>query len=153
MLVAFIYMFTSLTYFSSYPVRQVLSPGYRQGVARLKISFSKNILMVISGRDRVGQELDLSSYVLFTLWPGSCRFSLSQSSCSLTFKPSPYSLPLLAVLCPLLPNSAPALKYLKILSSFTHPVHLIFSYIRVHSFINICTSLLFLPLLWRVFHA
>lgn len=83
MLEAFLYVFTSLNS-PSYPEIR-LFPVYRQGIARLNISLSKNILTVINGKDRTGTFLLCS----FHMWPSSCFFQslLSQSSCGLIFKP------------------------------------------------------------------
>lgn len=82
MLEAFVYVFISLSS-PNYP-EIGLFPVYRQGIAGLNISLSKNILTVINGKDRTGT----FCYILF-MWPSSCFFQslLSRSFCGLIFKP------------------------------------------------------------------
>lgn len=123
MLEAFVYVFISLSS-PNYP-EIALFPVYRQGIAGLNISLSKNILTVINAKielelsaiffSHVAQQLLLSEFPFSVLlWPN--------------IQTIPCSLPLLAALCSLLNDCAPALKCFKILPSFTQSPINIFIY-------------------------
>lgn len=71
MLKAFVYVFISLSS-PNYP-EIALFPVYRQGIAGLNISLSKNILTVINGKDRTGT----FCYILFTCGPAAASLRVS----------------------------------------------------------------------------